>query len=83
MFGMAIKPISETLREAIENDPSSQSSISAEADVDPGSVSRLLSGQRAPTIYTVDRLCRALQLELKPARPTRKPAARQKRKRGG
>ena len=62
------KSISETLRDALRGDGRTMYRLSKDANVDAAVLSRFLSGERDVSLRVMDRLCRALGLELRPTR---------------
>lgn len=60
--------ISETLRFAIVNADETRYALSKRSGVGEPVLSRFVSGQRTLRLETVDLLCEALGLELKPKR---------------
>ena len=58
------KTVSEVIRDALRSSDESLRRIGASADVDVGRLSRFVRGQRRLTTDAVDRLCKALGLQL-------------------
>lgn len=58
--------VSERLRKAIESDPRTVNRIALDAGLSPIQVSRFLQAERTLRTPAVDRLCKALALELRP-----------------
>ncbi len=56
--------VSDQLRDAIRRDGRAAHAIAGAADVDPGILSRFLSGKRGITIDSLDRIAGALGLGL-------------------
>lgn len=60
--------IVEQLREALRKAPDTHYAIGKAAGVDPGQISRFISGERSITLPTAAKLAEALGLELRPVR---------------
>lgn len=58
--------MADRIRKAIRQDERSVYQICVDAGVAPAVVSRFIHGQRDLTLRTADKLCRALELELRP-----------------
>ena len=58
------KTASDVLRDALRSSDESLRQIGARADVDVGRLSRFVRGQRRLTSDAIDRLCKALGLQL-------------------
>jgi hypothetical protein len=68
--------LSDQLRAAIDADPRSRGAICRAVELDPGLMSRFMSGKAWLGIETVDRLCELLGLKLVTAKKSRKPKGR-------
>ena len=70
--------VSDTLRAAVDASDRTRYRICKDAEIDQASLSRFMHRETGLSMEAVDRLAKALGLELKPKRPARKP----KRKKG-
>ena len=59
-----LKTASDVLRDALRSSDESLRQIAKRADVDNGRLSRFVRGERGLTTDAVDRLCKALGLQL-------------------
>jgi plasmid maintenance system antidote protein VapI len=67
------KTVSEVIRDALRSSDESLRQIGARADVDVGRLSRFVRGQRRLTTDAVDRLCKALGLQLVSSKRKKRP----------
>jgi DNA-binding phage protein len=65
--------ISDQLREAIRTSGQSLYKVAKESKIPSAILYRFMSGQRAPSMGTVDRLCKYLGLELRQAKGRERP----------
>ena len=74
---MSDQSVSHALRAVIRRDPRTQYQLAQDSGVAAGIISRLLTGERSPTLHVIDRLCKALRLRLVPKEgPKRRKKAR-------
>ena len=72
---MPMKRFSDTLRTAMESYPEGPAALARASDLDAATLCRFRSGVGGLSVEGIDRLCKALGLELAPATPTKaKPA---------
>ena len=62
------RPLSEQLRQAVENSGLTHYRISKDTGIDPAVISRFMSGKAGMTLASLDKLVAYLDLELTPRR---------------
>ncbi len=73
---MATKPVTEALREAVENSEDTRYRIAKETGISEANLCRLVQGTRGLSWENLDILCRYLGLELVKSKQASKPRKR-------